>query len=498
MTLWADCGWAVLRGSGIVLAGVVTAGGMRALIASAPRRRGRLLWALHLVPWLTPVALVGYAWSRYSLSLIRHPGWIEALYCVLVWLRLTPVATLALHFAPTPIAPEALHCHRLARRSRGLVRGAASGLGLWVRGPGRAAAVAFALVFLLAFGEFEVANLMSLDTWTRALFDAQLGGLPLLASLRLAAPAVACEAGLLLVVLAVLASCRPTWRIAAGRRTRPRGMSRAALYLYLLAALSMVAAVPAFVVLRGTLRDVGLLTQSLTLGMDIGSSILFAALGAVAAYAAAGLVVHHVWRHGSWRLGLAEAFLLCVPGLLGPLVLGLVLLAGFQLPGLEFFYDAPLPPPRGVGLVLLPFAVLRAAVPLVTGLTLLLFPFALLLRALLAVSRPAVAAHAAALLAVSSDRGAARQGRRTLWALRRRGLFWVGFVLFWWGYFEVAASHVLHPPGMTPVLVRLYNFMHYGQTAALSAMACVAVAVPFVLLAVAWLARAGLRWVAAR
>jgi ABC-type Fe3+ transport system permease subunit len=70
------------------------------------------------------------------------------------------------------------------------------------------------------------------------------------------------------------------------------------------------------------------------------------------------------------------------------------------------------------------------------------------------------------------------RARRLLWELRARRRFLVLFLLCCWGYFDLTASAVLAPPAMTPALVRLYNLMHYGRMAALSAMVCAVFCVP--------------------
>jgi ABC-type Fe3+ transport system permease subunit len=48
---------------------------------------------------------------------------------------------------------------------------------------------------------------------------------------------------------------------------------------------------------------------------------------------------------------------------------------------------------------------------------------------------------------------------------------------------DLAASGLLAPPTMPPVLDRLYNLMHYGRTEALSALTLVAMVAPLLLLA---------------
>ena len=139
-------------------------------------------------------------------------------------------------------------------------------------------------------------------------------------------------------------------------------------------------------------------------------------------------------------------------------MLALLILAAFQVPWLRAAYDTP--------------------APLVVALTLLLLPFAVVLRMLVSATRPGEAAHAARLVAASSDGRVARGGRRVLWRLEGQGRLAVAFLLFCLGYFDLTASAILAPSQMAPVPVRLYNFMHYGQTAALSAMVFVCFAVP--------------------
>ncbi|NQT52585.1 hypothetical protein HQ576_11065 [bacterium] len=471
MTLLTDCAWALLRSAAIAAAALPMACAVRDLLA-ASRRARRLLWLAHLVPFLTPVLLVGYAYSRFSLSLIHHPAWNQALYAALVWLKLVPVATLALVLAPSPVSPEAVHCHRLLR---GAGRAsAADALRLWLRGAGRSLSVAFALVFLLAFGEFEMASLLGVRTWTVSLFDAQIGGTTLGASARLALPALACQAALLSAVLWLLLSSKVRLAQAAPRHPRPACWWRAVAWGQLAVALAAVTLVPAVVVLRGTVRGVTLMTETLRLSGDIVASVLVALAAAACTVAAARLLTRRLAQHSRARsLALCLA---CLPGLLGALLLALAVQAAFQLPGPRALYDTPL--------------------PLVVALALLLLPLALLLRVLLAALRPGDALHAAHLLAASPAASVRRAGRQVDWELRGKGQFCAAFLLFCWAYFDLTASSLLTPSRITPVLSRLYNFMHYGQTTLLSAMVCLAFAVPFALLAVAWGARAAWRRIA--
>ncbi|HUT37275.1 MAG TPA: hypothetical protein VNE39_27585 [Planctomycetota bacterium] len=471
MTLGQDYACALARAFGIAAGAVLMGVAVRAAIASCPRRLARLLWLVHIVPFLTPVLLVGYAWSRYASSLIHYPAWNQALYTLLVWLRLTPVATLILHFAPSAMSPEATWCHKLlGKRMGGCVDGwmnvgerqssnhpflQSSPLLFWLHSSGRAFAVAFVVVFLLAFGEFEMASLLCIPSWTVTLFDAQAGGLALGESLRMAAPGLLIGVALLGLGLWLLFTAPTRGIRPAPARSAMGRAARSLVGLYLLAALAVATLLPAWLVLEGAARGLGLLPETLALAKEVMASVVFGLAAAACAYWLSVIGC----RLSGCRCAIAAA--LCIPGLLGALVLALLILALFQLPGLRAAYDTP--------------------IPLVVALTLLLLPFALVLRMLVSALRPGEASHAARLLTASSESKLARGGRRVLWHLEGQGKLAVAFLLFCWGYFDLTASAILAPSQMAPVIYRLYNFMHYGQTAALSTMVLVCFAVPFLL-----------------
>jgi hypothetical protein len=163
-----------------------------------------------------------------------------------------------------------------------------------------------------------------------------------------------------------------------------------------------------------------------------------------------GAIPRNNTRHRALQLTV-----LVLPGLLGALVLALLVVGLFQLPGLRWLYDTP--------------------VPLVAGLVLLLAPLALLLRWLVRATEHGSALHLARMA----------KDRELIWELSTKRKFWVVVLLFCWGYFDLTASAILAPVGMTPVFVRLHNLMHYGQSAVLSAMVLAAFAVPVALVLVA-------------
>lgn len=457
MTLGSQYGWALCRATVVAALAVLAGLRLSALLAGRGGRARRLLWAAVLLPFLTPALLVGYGWSNFSLSLVRHPAANELLYDALVLAKLTPVAAFVLYFAPAFFSPQAVHCRRLLRRRESGARALAGYLAFLARGPLRAGMVAFGLVFLLAFGEFEMASLMGVRTWTVGLFDANAGGLALSESLRLAALPAFTELVLLVLLLVALFRAQGTPQ-GGGARRRPGGAARVLTWCYVAAALLLVTLVPGAIVLRGTWEGLRALMERFEMGKDILASVLFGAGGAVCAYATAGWFVGRAL--GRVRLGVA--FLLCLPGMLGALVLSLVTVWVFQRIGWRGAYDSPL--------------------PLVLALSALLFPLALLLRVLLHVFGGGRGLHAAGLMRRAASARVRAWGRRLVWQMRARPRFYVAFLLFFWGYFDLTASAILAPAAMRPVTVLLYNQMHYGQMARLSAMLCAAFAVPFIIL----------------
>ena len=425
----------ILRAGLVAALAVLTAFALRATL-SLPRRR---VWVLLLAPYLMPSLLIGYAYSSFSLSLIHHPAANAMAYVLLLVLRLAPVAALALYFAPSPLTAEARHCRRLACMSPAF--GFWSDWRFrWQAGCARAPLTAFAVVFLLAFSEFELASLLNIRTWTVRLFDGHAGGLPLAESLALAAGPFLVEVIVLGLALALFA--RQQWKQPDTPARTPACFRSG--WILLVAANLAVVLVPAAIVLHGTLQGWRVLAENFALGSEILTSLLFGVLAAGAAYALAPR---------RWWLAVTVS----VPGLLGPLVLALLIGVAVQSSPWFGLRDTPL--------------------PLLAALSLLLLPLAVLLRQLLRRTAPAASVHAARLLGGAP-------GRRLVWLLSTRRHVWVIFLLFCLAYLDLTAAAILAPIGTAPVSVRLYNLMHYGRTAVLSAMVLAAVAAPLAALAV--------------
>jgi len=435
----------LLRSLIIGVLAVVAARPVLTLLADRRRPVRRIAWVFLLAPFFTPVLLTGYAYANFSLSLIHHPILNTIFYSALLWWKFTPIAAVILHFTPAPISAEAIHCRRLTLAS--------SKFGEWAflirAGCAGGTVAAFAVVFLFAFAEFEMASLMVVKSWTVALFDSHAGGLSLSESLRRMLGPLLCETVAIATAFVVLGR----HQVIPTRRIEGSLASRWFAWCHLLIAFVFVLAIPAAMVLWGTIRGFGPLLENFVLSREILASLLFAA----GASTLAGLAAF--WL-GTAAHGRSIGSIVCkvilvgavFVGLLGPLVLSLTVLAAVQLPGLISLRDTP--------------------VPLVFTLGLVLLPMALMLKRVLELTAHRSGLHLTTLLQKSPA------VRELSWKLSTSGKFWAMVLLFVWAYWDLTASSILAPIGMTPVTVRLYNLMHYGQIAALSAMTCAAFAAP--------------------
>jgi ABC-type Fe3+ transport system permease subunit len=396
---------------------------------AAQRGRSQILaWILLLAPFFTPPLLVSYGLARFSMALIVSPWGHEALYVGVLAMKLIPVGVVLRTLLPPPLSAESRHAFHL-------LAPAASWRRVWfhLRAAGHAPWIIGGLVFLLAFADFELASLWAVKTWTMAVFDAQTGGYALGATLRLAIWPLIIQLGILVAIV-----CGKRDWLGVQEETHCQAGRLPWCYLALSAA--FVCGLPLAIVANQAIAGVPSLFENFVLGGELVASVVFALISAVAATVIAA----------SARRSRALTFLLVTPGLLGALIVSLLLLALFQLPVLRTFYDTPLPLGLALILLLLPLAILLAALWL----------------------RPDPPLHIARQIG----------SRRLIWDLETRPRAIATGILFCWAYFDFTASSILAPTGLTPVFVRLHNLAHYGQTAVLSAMMLAAFATPILVL----------------
>jgi hypothetical protein len=448
------------------LRGLVIAGGATLIASSLIGVAAHRIVQTALIGWLAmPALVVAYAWAAIP-GPVLHQAWAAtAVHALVSMLRLAPVGVIiALLAPPPPLSDAALHCLRLgAARHR---------LGWrwqwWVRGPGRRWLLCVALLLAPAFAEFEIGSRLAIGCWSVRLFDAQAGGQFLSVTLVQALPGCAIQ----------LCALAAAWWLLAARPGSPQAVSRIpaawvpriGLILVGLGSIALVAFPIASLMADARSGIAVAITQALSLRAEILASLVFAVTASGCAWLAAGMLTALGLTSVSLRVLVAATL---VPGLCGSLVVGLALLSVSQLPGLSGYAAGPL--------------------PLVVALVLLLLPIAVVLRLLADQERSGPGWHVMELLNGGGPRRDQAQARLH-WSLVGRKRWWALALMFLWAYGDLAASAILHPVDMTPVLVRLYNLMHYGRSTALSVQLAMALCAALLTLGAAYLAlRLGLR-----
>ncbi len=472
--LWRLVGVTALRAGAVAGLAVVLA------LALRPAARQLTPWrlALLLPPVLAPGLLVSYAYGDFALAQFRRPWANELLYILLVACRCAPLAALLWRLAPPPAStPSARHLLKLlppppppppdgrspGTRFRAMLDGPARPLG-WLA----------LVVWLLAFGEFDLASRLSVPCWSLWLYDAQAGGRALSSTLTDALGPLLVQ----MIAIALVASALGQGGTVSGALARRMEVERpltarrrwSAAGVLALCWLALVL-IPCFMVLRDTWVGIAMLWGQTALKQGIRHSLLLASAGGAGALLLVNLLPRRRW---AWALPLL------VPGLCGSLTLGLALLALFQTDALVWGYDTPL--------------------PVVLALILLTFPAVWLLSRLLdPVSESPE--HLALLLRSSPDRSTRAAGRDLRWTLRWRLLLLIGLLGAWLAYSDLPASALLSPPGLTPAPVWLHNLMHYGRSQVLSAMVAATWLTPLVLVLFFWMlgsaakrCRRGVNW----
>lgn len=438
----------ILRCLLIAAVGLPLAAALRSWIAGSEgwSRTGR--WSLALTPLFTPGLLIGYCYRDSMLALAHRPMWNEILYAALVAAQTIPFGLVILTFAPRPATSAAARHSALLASTRAIGTWRQR---LWLAWHGDAGTklAAAAGMFLIAFQEAEVASLLQTATWTEWLFTKQAGGLvnPVRYLVWIVPVELLCMAALLPWLR------RIDSREASSIRRKSASWTVLVAQAWACLAVLLVTAIPVAMIVRGAWRGAAIVLSQPSFPREIVDALL---VSATSAGAALGLILL-VGQSRHRQLGLAG---LAIPGLLGPLCLGLLLGEIFQTPALRWAYDSP--------------------VPLVLGETLFLLPRGIILWGCF-MSAPRFPAITARLLARSPVHNQRAAGLELSWVVEGRRWFWGGCILCFWSYLELMLPSLLAPPGMAPAPLLLYNALHYGRIAALAAKLCICLLVPAVL-----------------
>lgn len=417
-----------------------------------------------IAPACFPELLVGYAFRHFA---VARPDLAEGLCSALLLIRMIPVGTIALMATPHS-GPDASawHCRLLLARSGGNVprdwielarcffhRSLMRGL------------PAFGLMGIVAFQEFELAALLQTLSWTDWFVAARWQGLDrdemLTQSLRPVLWQLPLLLGVLWWVRGASNQMADSTDIGNERPEKSRVLWLGAICVSVAVAIGCI--IPLILMGWRMFDGIALLARQRTQQLGLAREIL---ISSAVATCASGMA----WVISSRLRGILSSILYL--GLFGSLLLSLGAVAIFQWPVLRPVYDTP--------------------VPWVLVLTFWLLPRAALLRAWLQSFRNDKGIHVAE-LALGTTKPTARNAstdnqncqnrqRRSslLWHLRDQPQFLAICLLWYWAYCDLPSAYMLAPSGMASGLVRLYNFMHFGRSAALSAEALVFFGTPVI------------------
>ena len=388
--------------------------------------------------------MTAYAYARWSLPLFHYPWAKEITYVVLLIVRIAPLGILAYHLFPPAMSSSGSHSLQMFRQ---LPCGHMSRRLFWkirLRAIGDTLGITFVVAFFLTFHEFEIASLNNIDTWTVRLFDAHAGGLPWAESLRTALFPVIFQS-VFVLSLAYILKQRPTRHSSVTHAIRAVESWRTHTAWVLVGTANLVVVfLPTILIVSQASTGFAALSGSSSLQKEIAASLLFGISGGALGFALSFL--------NTGRL----CWLAALPGLCGPLLLALATIQVFQWGPLRTVYDSP--------------------IPLIIVLALLILPVALLSGIL----RRRISMREASFVATLS------RARRPGWILQGRSAFGTVAVLCFLAYSDLSASAILAPPGMTTAPARLYNLMHYGQTAVLSALTLATFLIPLAAAIATW------------
>lgn len=459
MSLAVSCAWTLARTILLcLLAWPLMTRIERDLRSTSEPRRSRLIGLL-LVPFLFPELLVGYALRPTSLV---YPKAAEIICAIFLFVRMVPVGVVCLLGSPrSKISPAAIHAQWL------LVTARPTSASRWRQliacfwfGPVQRAIPALGLMGLIGFQEFELAALLQTVSWTDWFITAQRTGLDQ-QSMTLQALWPILIQLIPLAAIMIWFSNRDVVSSVEDEVTEKGRFDRPVTLGYLGVSLFLGCLIPVAFVVPKLPSGLSLLVrqpvqiQGLLREVAIASAVCV--LSAFFVWSVAGF-----WLGPKRRTrGLAFCSILLIPGLTGSLLVSLLSVKLYQETWLRAIYDTP--------------------IPWVTGLSIWLLPRAVLLHIWLRAISHREGVHLAAILS-KPDAARPTQGQAALlFRLRDEPQILSFGLLCYWGYLDLPTAYMLGPTGMQPGLVRLYNFMHFGRSAALSAESFVFFGLPIVL-----------------
>lgn len=492
MTLTESLLWSLIRCVFVASISLAPVAVLTQQIECSTTTRSRRLWMfLAVVPFFVPELLIGFNYRLTATQLSHGTSGTfaavstEFLYLLLLIARSTAFGVAVRQMVTrSPVSKESLHVWNSLRPlnfsrqtgSLAMMQWRKGWLMLHLTGPWRSSLIAWSIMALTTFQEFETAALMQVDrypvTWSVWLFDAHADRQPLSDSIRMILGPLTIELLLLSPALWMLFRHAPK---AAVRSFTPYSASLELPSRRLRSLLCLSPGIILFLVwplsanLRSAWSGLGALmhnTDLLKMAVEqILTSTGFAVAAAILAINLSGMMQPAPGPPDTSsrdpRVFKNILLLLLIPGLMGSLVLSLLLVAAFQHSLLRPLYDTWLPMLLGQSLMILPRS------------------FALVVIMNQMTERSAL--HSASLLMSSPQFEIRQRVSSIIWRITTFRWLLCGLVIAQWCFWDVTTTSILRPVQLEPVVTRLYNEMHYGRTESLMSLTVLSLLIPLAL-----------------
>ena len=492
MTLTESLLWSLIRCVFVASISLAPVAILTQRIEGFATARSRRLWMfLAVFPFFVPELLIGFNYRLTATQLSQGTSGpfaavsTEFLYLLLLVARSTAFGVAVRQMVTrSSVSKESLHAWNSLRPLNSSQQTGSLTMMQWrlgwmmlnLTGPWRSSLIAWSIMALTSFQEFETAALMQIDrypvTWSVWLFDAHANRQPLSDSIRMILGPLAIELILLSPALWMLLRHAPK---AAVQSFTPysdsSGLSahRLRSLLCLSPGIVLFLVWPLSVNFRSALSGLGAMLQNDDLLKMAAEQILtstgFAVAAAIQAINLSGMMQPALERPDMSsphpQVFKKILLLLLIPGLMGSLVLSLLLVAVFQHSLLRPLYDTWLPMLLGQSLTILPRS----------------FALVVIMNQMTEKS----ALHSASLL-MSSPHVKIRQHVSSIfWRMTTFRRLLCGLVIAQWCFWDVTTTSILRPVQLEPVVTRLYNEMHYGRTESLMSLTVLSLLIPLAL-----------------
>ena len=381
---------------------------------------------LVLLPLTLPPLLPAYSYSAFSFNFQTQAFYNEILYCLIIAFKVIPIGVILLLLIPTSTSKSATFCEQLLTQN----------IFSKIYQKSHLLAVFF-LVSLFAFHDYEIASLMRIKHWTVVLFNAHAGGLVmnLNGSFRMILLPLITSMALTISSFYFLKKCN-------GTKSYTSRKNHASLFIVAFSLICLLI-IPLITISSNSLNGFKDILSGNWMQAEIVNSLALTSVTTICCL----MISFGVLQFKKTLL------LSTFPGLFGSLILGLLFISLFNLPGLN--------------------SVKQTVIPLCLALITYGLPFSILICIAL---KNFIPAQRTAITLLNK-----KSQRIIKWDTIHLSSILATLPLFCFLWFDLTLSSMLAPASVTTLFPRLYNLMHYSENEKLSATVILTTLIPFVI-----------------